>query len=83
MPPNDNCAVCRRAPLVGETVSIVSVWGSEAAVCDLCTDKPRALNLGPAVRRERVRSAEGSATVHRTLPVHVRVAAPVRPARAA
>lgn len=42
--------------------------GREAAVCDLCLERPRVAALGEALRRERVRSTEGAATVARVWP---------------
>jgi hypothetical protein len=65
---SESCVVCGRAPLVGESVTVVASGRREAAVCDLCGAKPRALSLGEPVRRERVRTAAGAANVHTAFP---------------
>ena len=53
----ERCSVCARTPLVGEAVTVVGNRDREAMVCDLCLERPRAANLGVALRRERVRAA--------------------------
>lgn len=62
------CEVCARMPLVGEGISLVAGGRGEMVVCDLCRAKPRAIALGEPVRRERVKSVTGAATVHRVFP---------------
>jgi hypothetical protein len=62
------CTACGRTPLVGEHVSVMASGRSEAAVCDLCLERPRALALGEALRRERIRSTAGAANVRREWP---------------
>ncbi|HET8593041.1 MAG TPA: hypothetical protein VFL56_05205 [Solirubrobacterales bacterium] len=62
------CPVCSRSPLVGELVTVFARDGSEVRVCDQCVRKPRARSVGEPVRRERVRSEAGAATVQRTYP---------------
>jgi hypothetical protein len=77
------CAVCARIPLIGEEVTMVGAAQCEAAVCDLCLRKPRAVALGEPLRRERVRSAAGAESVHRVLPGPVEpVQAPIAAAAA-
>ena len=53
----ERCSVCARTPLVGEAVTVVGDRDRESVVCDLCLERPRAANLGVALRRERVRAA--------------------------
>ncbi|HKG34906.1 MAG TPA: hypothetical protein VKA89_00545 [Solirubrobacterales bacterium] len=62
------CSVCCRTPLVGEEVTVVGRGRRESFVCDLCSAKPRAEALGDPLRRERVRTAGGAATVRREYP---------------
>jgi hypothetical protein len=62
------CSVCTRAPLVGESVTVVARGRRESVVCGLCDRKPRAAALGETVRAERVRTAVGAATVRRDYP---------------
>jgi hypothetical protein len=62
------CSVCARTPLVGEGVTVMRAARREAVVCDPCLERPRAAQLGDAVRRERVRSALGAETVRRIWP---------------
>jgi hypothetical protein len=64
-----SCAVCKRTPLVGEGITVMNSGGSESAVCDLCLERPRTAALGEAVRRDRIRSGAGAATVRRSWPV--------------
>jgi len=77
------CSVCARIPLVGEEVTVVvaprgrgrdGAAAPESMICDLCLCKPRAAALGEPIRRERVRSAAGAASVRRVFP------RPVQPA---
>lgn len=63
-----HCAVCERTPLIGEEVTMVGRGGRESVVCNLCLLKPRATVLGEALRRDRVKSAAGAASVHRIFP---------------
>ena len=65
------CSVCTRTPLVGESVTVLARGRREAPVCDLCRQKPRAAQLGEAVRRDRVRSAAGAETVRRLFPTPI------------
>jgi hypothetical protein len=65
---SESCSVCRRAPLVGESVTVLERGRREAAVCDLCGGKPRAAALGEPIRRERVRTAAGAENVQRVFP---------------
>jgi hypothetical protein len=62
------CCACSRTPLVGEQVTVIRNGGREAAVCDLCLERPRTAALGEAVRRERMRSVAGAAAVRRVWP---------------
>jgi hypothetical protein len=66
-----NCFICERHPLVGEEVTLFADGNRETPVCDLCLPNPRAAALGEAVGRERIRTAEGAATVRRLIPVPV------------
>jgi hypothetical protein len=63
-----SCSVCSRTPLVGEEMALIGDGSRESAVCDLCLERPRAAALGEILRRERVRSTEGAATVARAWP---------------
>jgi hypothetical protein len=76
------CSVCSRTPVVGEEVSVLERGRHEAVVCDLCLAKPRATQLGEAIRRERIRTAAGAENVQRIFPTPVpgRSAAPARAA---
>ena len=66
-----SCFICERHPLVGEEVTLFADGHRESPVCDLCLPNPRAAALGEAAGRERIRSAEGAATVRRLIPVPV------------
>jgi hypothetical protein len=66
-----DCFICGRNPLVGEEVMVFSNGGRETAVCELCLPNPRVAGLGEPVGPERIRSAEGAATVRRLIPVPV------------
>ena len=66
-----NCFICGRHPLVGEEVTVFAGGSRETPVCDLCAPNPRAAALGEAIGRERIRTAEGAATVRRLIPVPV------------
>jgi hypothetical protein len=68
----DRCSVCARVPLVGEGITVLRRANREAMVCDLCLAKPRAAALGEEIRRDRVRTAAGAATVRVATPVAVR-----------
>lgn len=61
------CACCRRAPLVGETVTLRGRGPRLAWVCTMCegTRRRKARRLGPAERTERVRSLGGAMNVRR------------------
>jgi hypothetical protein len=72
--------VCARAPLVGESVTIRRQGRRESPVCDLCGEKPRATALGEPVRRDRVHTAVGAASVIRIFPRPAAVPQPQRPA---
>jgi hypothetical protein len=71
------CFVCGRHPLVGEETTVVTNGVRETPVCDLCLSNPRVAGLGEPARRERIRTAEGEATVRRLIPEPV--AAPASP----
>jgi hypothetical protein len=71
------CSVCNRTPVVGERVAVISNGRRESPVCDLCLERPRALAMGEVVRRERIRSTAGAATVRRDLPSPVEPREPV------
>ena len=66
-----DCFICGRNPLVGDEVMVFSNSGRDTAVCDPCLSNPRAAAMGDRVGRERIRSAEGAATVRRLIPVPV------------
>ncbi|MGH2980619.1 MAG: hypothetical protein ACRDKV_01070 [Solirubrobacterales bacterium] len=66
------CSACSRTPLVGEEVTVMRDGRREAAVCDLCLDRPRTATLGDAARRERIRSVAGAANVRRAWPAPAR-----------
>jgi hypothetical protein len=66
------CSICLRTPLVGEQVTVMRKVDRESTVCDLCLERPRASSLGEQLRRERVRSIEGAATVARSWPTPAR-----------
>jgi hypothetical protein len=76
----DRCSVCARTPLVGEGVTVLRRADREATVCDLCLAKPRAAALGELIRRDRVRTAAGAATVRIATPIAARRRELVRPA---
>ena len=79
-----NCFICGRNPLIGEEVMVFSNGGRETAVCELCLPNPRVAGLGDEVGPERIRSAEGAATVRRLIPEPVAPAPrPMHPAQAA
>ncbi len=61
-----HCAVCRRAPVVGETVTVYR-GAVDSFACDQCECKPAAERLGDPVRRERVRTTAGALTVRRII----------------
>jgi hypothetical protein len=66
------CSVCCRTPLVGEEITLMRRGRREAAVCDLCLERPRTSALGDVMRRERVRTAAGASSVHRAWPAPAR-----------
>ena len=76
MDESTDCFICGRIPLVGEEVTVVSNGARETSVCDPCLPNPRVEGLGEPVRRDRIRSAEGAATVRRLIPVPVAAATP-------
>jgi hypothetical protein len=60
---NAQCAVCRRTPLVGETVTVYRMGGGDTCACDLCL--AGAGGVGEPTGRERVRTTAGALTVRR------------------
>jgi hypothetical protein len=74
-----DCFICGRYALVGEEVTVISGGERETNVCDLCLTNPRATGLGEPIRRERISTLEGAATVRRLIPVPV--ASPASPSQ--
>ena len=73
------CFICERHPLVGEEVAVYADGTRETPVCELCVPNPRAAALGEPAGSERIRTAEGAATVRRLIPVPVAVKAAAQP----
>jgi hypothetical protein len=63
------CSVCTRTPLIGEEIAVMTAGHRESPVCELCLGRPRADVLGELVRRERIQSSAGAASVRRIWPV--------------